>query len=151
MDAQCSGARYKDFIIGTPCTKIRAQLSSVPNRWELKLVQILLNFPEIFPSPMSGRKVSPSSVANEAAISLGRGGSCDLWIIIKINPVIIGTRDNPICNDLIPSCFQPGGRCELWYAPLSHWERFFFAFSQICWGPLHQSLAECLLSLSNWV
>ena len=47
-----------------------------------------------------------ASIANEAAISLGGAGR-GLWIINTIiNPVIIATRDNPIRNDLIPSCFQ---------------------------------------------
>ena len=75
-------------------------------------------FPRNLPIPNVRKK--GASISNEAAISLGRGGARDLWIIIRINPVIIATRDNPIHNDLIPSCFQPGGRCEFWYEPLSH-------------------------------
>ena len=71
--------------------------------------------------PITNVRKKGSSISNEAAISLGRGGARDLWIIIRINPVITATRDNPIHNDLIPSCFQPGGRCEFWYEPLSHW------------------------------
>ena len=79
--------------------------------------------PSEFPRnlPITNVRKKGSSISNEAAISLGRGGARDLWIIIRINPVIIATRDNPIHNDLIPSCFQPGGRCEFWYEPLSHW------------------------------
>ena len=101
--------------------------------------------------PIANIRKKGASISNEAAISLGRGGTSDLWIIIKINPVIIATRDNPIRNDLIPSCFQPGGRCEFWYEPLSHLVmvlciftdllmRFMKIASILGWMPLASSL-----------
>ena len=108
--------------------------------------------------PIANIRKKGASISNEAAISLGRGGASDLWIIIKINPVIIATRDNPIRNDLIPSCFQPGGRCEFWYEPLSHLVmvlcifpdllmRFMKIASILGWMPLASSLFLLWLSL----
>ena len=97
-----------------------------------------------------------ASISNEAAISLGRGGASDLWIIIKINPVIFATRDNPIRNDLIPSCFQPGGRCEFWYEPLSHLVMVLCIFPvdavyENCINPwLNASWLLCVLALTEF-
>ena len=113
--------------------------------------------PSEFPRnlPIANIRKKGASISNEAAISLGRGGASDLWIIIKINPVIIATRDNPIRNDLIPSCFQPGGRCEFWYEPLSHLVMVLCIFPSAvyenCINPwLNASCLLCVLALTEF-